>query len=101
MKNEQIEKGKQSVKLSTANIKLEIFPERKFVPLVEQISDFSNSNPIPMKTDFSPIQKSKESLRIEMMQRQYEKRTSDKWRKALRELKINENLLSDKQELLG
>lgn len=77
-----------------------IFPERKFVPLIEQMTNFSNSNPLPFKTDLSPVVKSKEILKHEQDKKLYEKRTNDKWKKALKEFDINENLLSDKQELL-
>jgi hypothetical protein len=45
------------------------------------------------------VVKSKETLRIESLQRSYEKRMSDKWKKALRELKINENLIADRSLL--
>ena len=61
------------------------------MPLIEQINDISST---------SAIKTSKETSKVDMMQRQFEKRTNDKWKKALKELNINENLFSDRQELI-
>lgn len=46
----------------------------------------------------SPIQ-SKEAIKMEQLRRNITKRMNDKWKKALKHLNINENLLSMKDEL--
>ncbi len=72
----------------------ELLPKRDFVPLIEQINQLADSEP-----KLLDMPKSKEQLRVESLRQQIQKRTNDKWKKALKHLNINENLFNRREEL--